>query len=154
MTLGEDVEVEEDVFGGIGGGFAAIDGVLLAFDGACVVFVAAEGVGNAEISLQDAAEHFLVELFLEGFRGFQVGSSIIVFGLEVGGDAGILFVAEPCVVVDATVVVDDMLDGFALCERRLEPCGAGLGGHGSIGCPGVGGKIGGCGIEIGGHFGI
>jgi len=151
--VGEDVEVEEDVFAGILGGFAAIDGVLLALDGARVIFVAAEGIGDAEVGLQDAAEHFLIELFLEGFGGFEVRVCVIVFSLEIGGYARILFVAEPGIVIHAAVVVDDVLDRFALGKWRLEASGARLGGRGRVGRPGVRGKIGGSGIEIGGHLG-
>ena len=154
MTLGEDVEVEEDAFGRIFRRFAAIDGVLLTFDGTRVVFVAAEGVGDAEIGLENAAKHFLVELFLEGFGGMEIGGGVVVFGLEIGGDARILFVAEPGVVVDAAIVVDDVLDGLSLGERRVEACGAGLGRSGRSVGPGVGGQMSSGGIEIGDHFGF
>src|SRR5208283_2586278 len=54
VAFGEDVEIEEDLFVESFGGAAAIDGVLLAFDGAGVVFEAAESVGDAEVGLQDA----------------------------------------------------------------------------------------------------
>ena len=133
VAFGEEVEIEEDLLGGVLGGLAAIDGVLLALDGAGVIFEAAKGVGDAEIGLQDAAEHFLVEAGLEGFGGLEEGVGVGVFGFEIGEDAGILFVAEPGVVVDAAVGVDDVLDGFAEGERGLESGGTGIGGGGRLG---------------------
>ena len=151
MAFGECVEVEEDLLGGILRGLAAMDGVLLALDGARVVFKAAEGIGYAEVGLQDAAEHFVIELFLEGLGGLQVGGGVIVFRGEIGENAGIFFVAEPCVVVDAAVVVDDVLDGFAKGEGRLEIGGAGLGGGWGVVLPGIGGEIGGSRVEFGSH---
>ena len=154
MALGEDVQVEKDVFGGILRGLAAIDGVLAALDGARAVFVAAKSVGNAEVGLLDAAEHLLVELFLKGFCGFEIGVGVRVFGFEVGEHAGVLFVAEPGIVVDAAIVVDDVLDGFAKGEGWLKSGGPGSGGRGRFGCPVVGGKRSGGRIEIGGHFGV
>jgi len=132
LAFGEEIQIEKDLLVGVADGGAAVDGVLLAFDGAGVVFEAAEGVGDAEIGLQDAAEHFLVEAGLEGFGGFEVGVGVSVFGFEIGEDAGIFFVAEPGVVVDAAVGVDDVLDGFAECERGLESGRAGFGGGGGV----------------------
>jgi len=137
MAFGEAIEVQEDLLGRILGGFAAVDGVLLALDGAGVVFEAAKSVRDAEIGLLNAAEHFMVEAGLEGFGRFEVGVSVRVFVFEIGEDPGIFFVAEPGVVVDAAVGVDDVLDGFAEGERGLESGGAGFGGGG-----GVGGEVG------------
>jgi hypothetical protein len=147
VAFGEDIEIEEDVFRGVLRGFAAIDRVLLSFDGAGVVFEAAQGVGNAEIGLKDATEHFLVEAGLERFCGFEEGVGVRVFGFEIGEDAGIVFVAEPGVVVDAAVGMDNVLDGFAEGERRLESGGAGSGGGG-----GLGGEVGRGGIGVGRHL--
>jgi hypothetical protein len=151
VAFGEDVEIEEDVFGGILRRFAAVDGVLPAFDGARVIFVTAEGVGNAEVCLQNAGEHFLVERFLKGFGRFEIGVGVVVFGLEIGGYARILFIAEPGVVVHAAVVVDDVLDGFAEGERGLEADGAGPGGRGKFVRPWLWGKIGGSRVGFGSH---
>jgi len=47
-----------------------MDGILFAFHGAGEIEIAAEAVGDREIGLLDAAEHFLVELFLEGLGVF------------------------------------------------------------------------------------
>jgi len=137
VAFGEEIQIKEDVLSGSVDGCAAIDGVLLAFDGASVVFEAANGVGDAEIGLLNAAEHFVVEARLEWLGGFKVGVGVGVFGFEVGKDAGIFFVAEPGVVVGAAVGVDHVLDGFAESERGLQSGGAGFGGGG-----GVGGEVG------------
>jgi len=122
MAFSEGIEIEEDFLvsriGGVACGRgrflgAAVDGVLLAFFGAGVIGVAAEKVGDAEVSLLNAAEHFLVEGFLEGLGGFQERVGEDVFFLDVGGDPGVVFVAEPGVMIHAAVAVDDVLDGFA-----------------------------------------
>jgi len=118
---------------GVADGGAAVDGVLLAFDGAGVVFETAQCVWDAEIGLLNPAEHFLVEAGLEGFCRFEVGVGVRVFGFEVGEDARIFFVAEPGVVVDAAVGVDYVLDGFAESERGLKSGGTGFGGGGGLG---------------------
>lgn len=68
----------------------------------------------------NAAEHFLVEGFLKGFGRFEEGVGEGVFFLEVGGDTGVVFVAEPGVLVHAAVAVDDVLDGFAGGDGGLE----------------------------------
>jgi hypothetical protein len=131
MAFGENVQVEEDLFCGILGGLAAIDGVLLALDGARVIFKAAEGIGDAEVGLLNAAEHLLVELFLKGVGGLEISVGIGVFGFEVREDAGVLFVAEPGVMVHAAVIVDDVLNGFADGKGRPQTGGAGFSGRGS-----------------------
>jgi len=147
VALGELIEIEEDLLVGGVDCCAAIDGVLLAFDGTGVVFEAAKGVRDAEIGLLNAAEHFVIEAGLEGFGGFEIGVGVGVFGFEIGEDAGIFFVAEPGVMVDATVGVDDVLDGFAEGERGLESGGAGFGGGG-----GFRGEVGRRGVGVGSHW--
>jgi hypothetical protein len=97
-----------------------VNGVLFALFRAGVIRVAPEKVGDTEIGLLNAAEHFLVEGFLENFRGFQEGVGEGVFLLEVGEDAGVVLVAEPGVMVHATIAVDDVLDGFAKGNGGLE----------------------------------
>jgi len=82
---------------------------------------------------------------LEGFGEFEVGVGVSVFGFQVGEDAGIFFVAEPGVVVDAAVVVDDVLDWLAEGERGLQAGGSGGGGRG------VGGEMSGGRIGFGSH---
>jgi hypothetical protein len=129
VAFGKGVEVQEDFLvrriGGVACGRrrflgAAVDGVLLAFFGAGVIGVAAEKVGDAKVGLLNAAEHFLVKGFLEGLGGFQEGVGEGVFFLEVGGDARVVFVAEPGVMVHAAVAVDDVLDGFAEGDGGFE----------------------------------
>jgi hypothetical protein len=60
-----------------------------------------------------AAEHFVVQRFLEGLVRLQIGISVSVFHFEVLQDARISLVAEPGVVVNAAITVDDVLDRFA-----------------------------------------
>jgi hypothetical protein len=146
VALGELIEIEKDLLVGRLDCGAAVDGVLLAFDGAGVVFEAAKGVGDTEIGLENAAEHFVVEAGLKGFGGFEIGFGVGIFGFEIGEDAGIFFVAEPGVVVDAAVGVDDVLERFAEGERGLESGGAGFGGDG-----GIGREVGRGGVGVGRH---
>ena len=96
-----------------------MDRVLLAFFGACEIEIAAEAVGNREVGLQDLAQHFLIELFLEGFGAVKNGVGVGVFGVEIGDDLGILLFLEPGVIVDAAVVVEDVLDGMAAGDWGL-----------------------------------
>ena len=91
------------------GALAAVDGVLHALFGAGVVPPVAVAVGDGDVGLLDVAEHLVVELVAEagerGHDGFGVG----VFGFKVGGDFGILLVAEPGVVVGEGDAVQDGL---------------------------------------------
>ena len=118
-----------------------MDRVLFAFFGAGEIEIAAEAVGNRKIGLQDFRQHFLVELFLEGFGAVENGVGVGILGVEVGDDFGICFLAQPGVVVDAAVVVDDVFDGMAAGDRWLtgeEPRGmAGRVGFGMAGRGGI-----------------
>jgi len=128
VALGEGVEVQEDFFRRrVGGGrfrggrfvFAAVDGVLLALLRPDVIGVATKKVGDAKVGLLNAAKHFLVEGLLEGMEGFHESVGEGVLFLEVGEDARVVLVAEPGVIVDPWVAVDDVLDGFARGDGGL-----------------------------------
>jgi hypothetical protein len=95
------------------GGAAEVERVLLAFDGFGGVEIAPEAIGNREIGLLDAGEHLGVERLLKGFGRFKDGVGVGVFGLEVVDDLGVFFFAEPGVIVDAKIAVEEMLDGYA-----------------------------------------
>src|SRR4029077_19358435 len=45
-----------------------------------------------------------------------------VFGLQVGNDLGVFLAAEPGIVVDAAVAVQNVLDGFTPGDRRIANC--------------------------------
>jgi hypothetical protein len=49
----------------------------------------------------------------------EEGIGVGVLGVEIGENFGGFFVAEPGVVVDAAVTVEDGFDGFATGDRRL-----------------------------------
>ena len=98
---------------------AKVERVLLAFDGFGGVEVTAKVVGNGEVSLLDAGEHFAVKRLLKGFSGLECRVGVGVFGLQVPDDCGVFFFAEPGVVVDAEVAVEELLDGLAGRDRRL-----------------------------------
>ena len=53
----------------------------------------------------------------------RIGVGVGVFGFEMGEDVGIFFVAEPGVVVDAEVAVEEMLDRSASGDGRLRSGG-------------------------------
>src|SRR4029077_3183174 len=122
-----------------------MQGILLAFLGAREIKVAAQSVGNRKVGLQDAAEHFLVEFFLKRFGIPKRGVGVGVFRVEVGDDFGIVFIAEPGVVVDAAVAVDDVLDRVAPRD----------GGPGRADALGIGRKAGRGDVGVGVHeFGL
>ena len=94
--------------------------VLLAFDGFGGVEITTEAIGNGEIGLLDPGEHLVVERLLKGFGGFEDGVGVGVFGPEVPDDRGVFLFAEPGVIVDAKIAVEQVLDGFAGGDRGLE----------------------------------
>ena len=97
-----------------------MEGILFAFLGASEILETTKRVGDAEVGLLDAGEHFLVKLFLEGFGRAQDAFGVGVFGLEMLDDLAIILFAEPCVVVKAQVAMQAMLDGFACSNGRRE----------------------------------
>ena len=94
FALGERVDVEDrparagwdrrGVEVGVGGGAAAVDGVLAAFDGAGEVEPVAQPVGDGFVGLLDVGEHLGVELGLEVCGGRHEGGGVGVLGVEVG----------------------------------------------------------------------
>jgi len=72
---------------------AVVEGVLLAFDGSCEVGIVAELVGDAEVGLLDAGEHFLIESLPKWLARLEDGVGVGVFAIEVAGDFGIFFLA-------------------------------------------------------------
>ena len=82
-----------------------MDRILFAFLGAREILETAKRVGDAEVGLLDAGEHFLVELFLEGLGGLEQGVGVGIFRVEVSDNFGVFLFAEPSVVVDAAIAV-------------------------------------------------
>ena len=80
-------------------GLAAVDGVLVAFLGAGVVPPVAVAEGDGDVGLLDVAEHLPVEVVAQAGQRGHPGFGVGVFGLQVGGDLGVLLVAQPGVVV-------------------------------------------------------
>src|SRR5882724_4232612 len=93
---------------------AVMKRILLALFGAREIEIAAQSVGDGEVGLQDAAEHLLVQLFLERLGVAQNYIGVGIFGVEIGDDFRIILVAEPRIIVDEAVAVND---GF----NRLTP---------------------------------
>ena len=80
--------------------------------GAGVVPPGAVAVRNGDVGLLHVGEHLLVELIAQaGERGHH-GLGVGVFGFEIGGDLGILLVAQPGVVVGEGDAVEVGLCGF------------------------------------------
>ena len=67
--------------------------ILFPLCGAREVQIAAETIGYGEVRLEDASEHFLVELFLEGLRRTQDRIGIRILGVKISENVGIVFVA-------------------------------------------------------------
>ena len=94
-------------------------GVLLAFLGTREIKICTKAIRNGKIGLEDAAEHFLIKLFLKSFGGAKKSIRVGILRMQIGQDFRIFFFAEPGVVVDATVTMENVLDRMAAGERRL-----------------------------------
>ncbi len=99
-------------------GTAAVHRILLALLGAYEIEIAAESIGNRQIRLKNAPEHFLVQRFLKSFGRPQGRIGIHVFRLEIGDDLRVFFLAEPSVMVHAAITMQNSLDRLAAGERR------------------------------------
>src|SRR5581483_10965075 len=86
--------------------FAAENGILQAFFGACVIPVVAVAKGNRDVGLLNVTQHLAIELFLQVLRRPTNGSCIGVLSFEVSNGFRVLFVAEPCVVIHQRVPVE------------------------------------------------
>jgi len=89
-----------------GGGAAAVDGVLAAFEGAGPVEPAVVGVGDGFVGLLDMREHLGVELGLQLLCWLHQGRGVGVFGFEIFEEFGRGLIAHPGVVVGQRVAVD------------------------------------------------
>ncbi len=85
--------------------------VLLACLGAREIEIAAKPVGNGQIRLKNAAEHLLVQRFLERFGGLQNRFGIGVFCIEISDDFWVFFLAQPGVMVHAAVAMENVSTG-------------------------------------------
>ncbi len=99
-----------------------MDRVLLSFFGPREIEIATQPVGNGKIRLLDAPQHFLIELLLKRFRRLQNRVGVGIFSLQIADDFGVFFVAQPGVMVDATVAVQNVLHRLAPGDRRLGNC--------------------------------
>src|SRR5271155_4433535 len=92
--------------------------ILLALFRASEIEITAQAVGNAQIRLKDPAEHLLVEHLLKSFGGPQDGIGVRVFRLQIGDYFGVLLLAQPGVMIDATIAVHNGLNRLAARKRR------------------------------------
>src|SRR6266851_1619523 len=123
MAFRKQIQVEQQFFRrGFRVAPPAMERVLLSFLGTREIVIATEPIGNGKIRLQDAPQHFLIELFLKCLCGLQNGVGIGVFRLQISHDLRIFFVAEPCIVVDTAVAMQNVLYRFAPGNRGLENC--------------------------------
>ncbi len=123
MALRKQIQVEQQFYScTVRVAPPAMERVLLSLFGTREIVIATEPIGNGKIRLQDAPQHFLIDPLPERFRRLQNGIGIRVLGLQVGNDLRIFFVAEPGIVVDTAVAVQNVLHGFAPGNRRLGNC--------------------------------
>ncbi len=121
MPLGELIEIEKEFFAAeIVNRFAEVLWVLLAFERFGEIEIAAQAVGDREVGLLDAREHFLIKLLLEIQRGLQNRFGVGVLGFEVGNDFRVFLMPKPVVMVDAAVAMKDVLDGFPAGNGRCQ----------------------------------
>ena len=105
VALRQLVSVEHNFFGRIGVGpgrptaLAAEDAVLQPLLGARVIPPIAVAVGNGDVGLLHVAQHLLVKLVAQAGQRRHHRIGIGIFGLQVRRHVGILFVAQPGVVV-------------------------------------------------------
>ena len=122
VALGQGVDVEEDLLLCLHRAAApAVDGVLLPVLVARVVEVLAAPGGRRGVGLLDAALDLLEEPLLQRLGVGHHRPGVVVLGLQVGRDLGVVALAQPVVVVDAHVAVGGQLVGAPLGRR---------GGHG------------------------
>ena len=127
MPLRQLISVQHHFFGRIGvrargsTALAAIDAVLQPLLGARVVPPVAVAVGNRDVGLLHVAQHLLVKLFAQPGQRRHHRVSVGIFGLEVRGNIGILFIAQPGVVIGQ----HDTVQLVSVCSLRA------IGGEGS-----------------------
>jgi hypothetical protein len=119
VALGQRVQVERDLLGGIGRPLATVDRVLLAGLRPRVVEPAQVRIGHALVVLLDARQHLAVERGLERLGRLHHLVGVGVLGLEVGGDLGRVLVAQPVVLVLPDLAVHDLGPGDLPGDGRL-----------------------------------
>ena len=122
VALRELVDVQQDFFGRVLAALAArVDGVLAAGFEALVVPVAVHQVRHRGVVLLQAADDFLVELFLERLDVREHGVGVGILRLDVRQHLGVraLVVAQPVVLVRAGAMGRDHLVRLLRGDRRL-----------------------------------
>jgi hypothetical protein len=98
-----------------------MDGILLAFLGACVVPVFAFADRHTQVGLLDTAKKLLIEPVLKRIGRLHDRLGIRVFGLQVLDDLRVLLLSEPVVVIHERLAVQFGDPGDLLRDRRLQP---------------------------------
>ena len=102
----EVVLVEQDLLGAAVAAPAAVDGVLLTFDGARVIAPLAVGHRRRRVGLLDAAADLVEDAVAQRRARREERLGVRVLGFEVGDHGRVVTVAHPVPVVDAVVAVD------------------------------------------------
>ena len=116
---GEDVHVEDHLFGRVEGRLAAEDRVLLSLLGTLVVPGRADPDGRRRIVLLDAREHLVIERLLQRLRRFHQHVGVGRFGAEIALHLQRPFLTQPEVVVVQLVAVDLRDVRHLARDRRL-----------------------------------
>ena len=125
VALGQLVAVEDDLFRrivlrpGSGPAPAAVDGVLQSLFRARAVPPAAVAEGNRDVGLLHMREHLLVEVVAQAGKRGHHRLGVGVFGLEIRGHLGVLFVAQPGVVVHQDCAMQRCFFVFLAGDGRL-----------------------------------
>ncbi len=120
MAFGEQIQVQQQLFcGAIFVAPTAMERVLLSLFGPSEIEVAAKFVRNGKVGLLNPPQHLLIELLLECFRWLQNRIGVRVFSLQIVDDFRVFFMAEPGVVVDTTVPMQNVFHGLSARGGRL-----------------------------------
>ena len=120
MASREQVQIEQQFFRrAFHVALPAVERILLSFFRPREIKIASQPIRNGKIRLQNASQHFLIELLLKRLRGLQNGVGISVLGLQVVDDFRILLMAQPGVMVYAAIVVQYVLHRFPPGNRGL-----------------------------------
>lgn len=96
-----------------------MNGVLLALFSARVIPPTTLAIRDRNVSLLYVREHLLVELLAQAGKRSHPLFGIGILGFKISGHFGILFVAQPCVVVDEDDAVQSGFLAFDAGDGRV-----------------------------------
>ena len=105
FTLRKPVTIQQDLLRAAISRLPAIDGVLFPLFGARVVEIFTAADGHALVGLFDAGHHLAIKLVLQLFGGGHHCGDIAILVRQILDHFGIVFLAQPMVVIYADIAV-------------------------------------------------